>query len=309
MSPIILRCPQHLKNVHGHWEPNIEWLDAKLGIPSASGFHRILTPTGKLSKSSRRERYMGELLAEWALGEQWDTGIGNSHWVLRGIELEPQARLWYEMAYAEVEEVGFIWRDESRMAGCSPDGLVGDDGLLELKCPSPAQHVLYLSCPGQLARKYYWQVQGPAVGERARLVRHHELLPWAAGSSRASEAGGHRSPREEHPRFRGRDASAPRATDAHRAWALMRRTNDRMKSSPSPTSTKFQTCMLDSDKRRRGTICGLLGVTVNRSPLRAVADLILDEIVMRVRVDDAIAKAKGETFHDRSGGDRHPPPV
>ena len=115
------------------------------------------------------ERYMGELLAEWALGEQWDTGIGNSHWVLRGIELEPQARLWYEMAYSEVEEVGFIWRDESRMAGCSPDGLVGDEGMLELKCPSPAQHVLYLSCPGQLARKYYWQVQGQlwASGQRA----------------------------------------------------------------------------------------------------------------------------------------------
>ena len=155
---IILRCPQHMKNVHGHWEPNIEWLDAKLGIPSAAGFHRILTPTGKLSRS--RERYMGELLAEWALGEQWDTGIGNSHWVLRGIELEPQARLWYEMAYSEVEEVGFIWRDESKLAGCSPDALVGDAGLLELKCPSPAWHMLYLSSPGQLARQYHWQVQG-----------------------------------------------------------------------------------------------------------------------------------------------------
>ena len=162
---IILRCPQHLKNVHGHWEPNIEWLDAKLGIPSASGFHRILTPTGKLSASSRRELYMGELLAEWATGETWEYGISKSHWVLRGIELEPQARLWYEMAYAEVEEVGFIWRDESKLAGCSPDGLVGDEGLARAEVPlARAAHPVSV-----LARAAGTQVPlagaGPAVGD------------------------------------------------------------------------------------------------------------------------------------------------
>ena len=68
-GPVILRCPQHLKNELGLWEPNIEWLDAKLGIPSASSFKRILTSTGALSKG--RTKYMAELLAEWALGEHW----------------------------------------------------------------------------------------------------------------------------------------------------------------------------------------------------------------------------------------------
>ena len=103
---------------------------------------------------------MAELLAEWALGEHWDTGIGNSHWVARGLELEPEARLWYEMAYQTVEQVGFVWKDGDKMVGASPDGLVGDDGLLELKCPSPAKHVLYLSEPSLMVKEYHWQVQG-----------------------------------------------------------------------------------------------------------------------------------------------------
>ena len=158
MSDLILSCPQHLKNELGLWEPNIEWLDAKLGIPSASSFKKILTPTGRLSKS--RERYLATLLAEWALGQQWDLHVSKSEWVTRGLELEPQARAWYEVVYADVEEVGFVWRDEERMVGCSPDGLVGDDGMLELKCPAPGTHVLYLSNPALMLKDYWWQVQG-----------------------------------------------------------------------------------------------------------------------------------------------------
>jgi len=68
-----------------------------------------------------------------------------------GIDMEPEARACYSfLAGGEVKQVGFCLSDDGRF-GCSPDGLVGDDGGLELKCPLPKTHIKYL-VEGELPR-------------------------------------------------------------------------------------------------------------------------------------------------------------
>ena len=118
-----------------------EWLTARLGLPTASQFHRVLTPkTLKLSSSA--DAYRNELCAEWLIGEPIDPAA--NEWMQRGTELEPQAVAYYE-AQRDVDttEVGLCLTDD-RLAGCSPDRLIGDDGGLEVKCPSAKVHVGYL---------------------------------------------------------------------------------------------------------------------------------------------------------------------
>ena len=131
-----------------------EWFDLRRGIPTASCFDRILTPTGK--ESTQAMAYASQLIAERLTGVS--LGFEGNRHTERGTELEPQARAYYEFVAGPVVEVGFCLRDDG-IAGCSPDGLVGDDGLLEIKCPSPAVHVEYLLA-GKAPTKYLAQVQG-----------------------------------------------------------------------------------------------------------------------------------------------------
>jgi hypothetical protein len=118
-----------------------EWHDIRRGIPTASRFDDIITPkTWKMSNSCTR--YAHELIASEVLG--YDVQLASSGFMARGTELEDQAVAYYEMHHdRETEQVGFILRDDRRV-GCSPDRLVGDDGLLEIKCPSAAVHIGYL---------------------------------------------------------------------------------------------------------------------------------------------------------------------
>ncbi len=134
-----------------------EWLKLRCGVATASCFDKIITPaTGKASASA--VAYRRELLAEWLMGEP--VSIKESGWMQRGTEMEPEARAFYEFeADAEVTEAGFVFLDERRQIGCSPDGLVGDDGLIEIKCPAPHTHVGYL-IDAKLPTAYIPQVQG-----------------------------------------------------------------------------------------------------------------------------------------------------
>jgi len=144
-----------------------EWFAARCGIPSASRFDKLITPTGKPSTSATA--YRRELLAEWVTGEKQQ--IKQSEWMLRGIEMEPEARQYYEFTNdVEVQEVGLIFKDEDRLVSCSPDGLLvpsdalndaldGFGGGLEIKCPAPGTHVGYL-IDNKLPTAYVPQVQG-----------------------------------------------------------------------------------------------------------------------------------------------------
>ena len=135
------------------------WIACRLGIPTGSNFERIVTPTGKESSDNRREDYFAELCAEWARGEPYQDFKG-TEWTERGQSLEGKARAYYELWSGEkVETVGFVYRDASRMVGCSPDGLVGERGCLELKVPMASTHIGYLSRT-TVPNKYIPQCQG-----------------------------------------------------------------------------------------------------------------------------------------------------
>ncbi len=134
-----------------------KWIQARLGIPTASSFDRILTPSTR-KPSNQAPAYMRTLLSEWLIGEPSDAGA--TQFMERGIEVEPLARRWYAFDRdVDVREVGLVLRDD-RMAGASPDGLVGEDGTLEIKAPSASTHVGYLLDDGAGLRCYFAQVQG-----------------------------------------------------------------------------------------------------------------------------------------------------
>lgn len=132
-----------------------EWWDARLGKPTASQFDRILTPKTR-KPSSAMKKYRAQLLADWLMGQYVKEWEGNQ-WTERGIDLEGEARNYYAMMMdVRVEKVGFVLRDDGLVGG-SPDGLVGVDGGLEIKCLEPVGHVELLldEDPG-----YIGQVQG-----------------------------------------------------------------------------------------------------------------------------------------------------
>lgn len=133
-----------------------EWKRLRLGIPTASQFHRIVTPKGAPSKS--QEAYRHELIAERLLGEEMDDF--ESKWMTRGKETELEAVNYYELQRGvDVERIGFILND-ARTVGASPDGLVGDDGLAEIKVCKPSTHVGYLLQDGSAYAEHMIQAQG-----------------------------------------------------------------------------------------------------------------------------------------------------
>jgi putative phage-type endonuclease len=129
-----------------------EWFAARLGVPSASNFAKVITPGGK--KSTQVEGYLNRLVADILTGRSEQQEANEA--MQRGTELEPEARSYYELIAGPVEEVGFCIHDDG--FGCSPDGVVGD-GLLEIKCPLAHTHVEYLR-EGVIPSIYIPQVQG-----------------------------------------------------------------------------------------------------------------------------------------------------
>jgi len=131
-----------------------EWFQCRCGVPSASSFDQIVTMKGEPSK--QREKYMFRLAGERITGLQEETYQNAA--MLRGVEMEAEARMFYELITGNiVEQVGFCISDSG--AGCSPDGMVGDDGLIEIKCPIMSTHVGYL-LDNKLPSDYFQQTQG-----------------------------------------------------------------------------------------------------------------------------------------------------
>jgi putative phage-type endonuclease len=121
-----------------------EWFNSRLGKVTASRISDVMTKT-KSGPSASRKNYMMQLLCERLTGRKED-GFTSAA-MLRGTELEAIARSAYEVDKSVmVKEVGFVSCPfaEIAMAGASPDGLVDDDGLVEIKCPNTAQHVEFL---------------------------------------------------------------------------------------------------------------------------------------------------------------------
>jgi hypothetical protein len=144
-----------------HKQGSEDWHKARLGLATASCFDRILTPkTGKLSTQS--VGYMAEKLAGLKLGHPVDDFV--SEWMERGKELEPEAIKAYEEHTADTVEVVGLCLTDDGVAGCSPDGLLHTEdgpGGLEIKCPSPKEHVLNdIGGKDRFAAAHINQVQG-----------------------------------------------------------------------------------------------------------------------------------------------------
>jgi putative phage-type endonuclease len=128
-----------------------EWFAARRGNVGASSVYKVMAKgEGKV-----RKKYMIDLLVERLGGE---VESFTSAAMQRGTELEPIARSAYEVATGQmVAECGFIIHPTIARFGASPDGLVGDRGLLEIKCPDTATHIDTLRSK-KPAGQYVWQM-------------------------------------------------------------------------------------------------------------------------------------------------------
>jgi len=134
------------------------WHELRLGCLTASKFKDVMAKGRGNAPSKTRESYMMQIIAEILTGEAQDTFTNPAmEW---GNECEPRARAKYEIINdLEVEEVGFIKPEFSPHIGVSPDGLVGENGLLEIKCPKTTTQIQrYLT--GEFPSEYKAQVQG-----------------------------------------------------------------------------------------------------------------------------------------------------
>lgn len=131
-----------------------EWFKEKAGVPSASCFDKIITTTGK--PSAQAKKYMYQLIGERMLGRKEESY--QSFAMQRGVELEEEARNYYEFHTGSTVETVGICFDDDMLSCCSPDGLPLDGGL-EIKCPLLPTHVEYL-LNNKLPATYYQQVQG-----------------------------------------------------------------------------------------------------------------------------------------------------
>lgn len=134
-----------------------EWHQERLGKVTASCLHKVMAKLRDGRPGADRTNYMAQLICERLTGNPTE-GFTNAA-MQRGTDIEPQARAMYAFQTGnDVEETGFHGHPDIGMAGASPDGLVGEDGLLELKCPNSATHIATLR--GEpIDRKYVLQMQ------------------------------------------------------------------------------------------------------------------------------------------------------
>jgi putative phage-type endonuclease len=132
------------------------WLAARCGRVTASRIADLMAKT-KSGWGASRANYAAQLVAERLTG--CVTPSFTNAAMIHGTETEPEARRAYEFFIdRDVQQVGFVPHPSIEMAGASPDGMIGDDGLLELKCPNTATHIDTL-LTGAIPDKYFKQMQ------------------------------------------------------------------------------------------------------------------------------------------------------
>lgn len=133
-----------------------EWFEIRVGKVTASRLADLLART-KTGFSASRDNYKAELVTEIITGKPYDSYTNPA--MQRGIDLEPEARARFQSRIFEaVTETGFVIHPDIERAGASPDGLVGDEGLVEIKCPNTSTHIGYL-LSDNVPQKYETQMQ------------------------------------------------------------------------------------------------------------------------------------------------------
>ena len=133
-----------------------EWLNCRIGKVTASAVADILAKT-KTGVSASRGNYLIKLAIQRVTGQIEESYTNEAmQW---GIDNEDQARVAYEVASGNfVDQVGFVDHEIIDWFGCSPDGLVDNDGLVEIKCPNSATHWEYFKTK-EVPKKYFIQMQ------------------------------------------------------------------------------------------------------------------------------------------------------
>lgn len=142
----------------GMEQGSAEWFAARCGCVTASRVADIIART-KSGPAASRANYAAQLIAERLTGEVAESYTNAAmEW---GTAMEPEARTAYEFLHSAVTETGFILHPTIALSGASPDGLVGDDGLVEIKCPNTATHIETLiskTVPGKYVTQMQWQM-------------------------------------------------------------------------------------------------------------------------------------------------------
>lgn len=136
-----------------------EWKRAKLGYVSGSSVADIMAKGKNGGESISRKKYKTRLVAE-RLSSSLELQESFSSLAMEwGVKTEAQARQAYEVyANTFVDKTGFWKHPTIKWLGCSPDGLVGNNGLVEIKCPNTTTHLDYLWAD-EIPSAYYWQMQ------------------------------------------------------------------------------------------------------------------------------------------------------
>lgn len=137
-----------------------EWHQARLGKVTASRITDVMATLKSGGEAASRKNYRAQLVVERLTGQPTESYTNVAmQW---GIDNEPAARECYEFVTGRtVDQVGFIDHPVVANSGASPDGLVGDDGLVEIKCPNTATHIEYLLAgvvPSDYIKQMQWQM-------------------------------------------------------------------------------------------------------------------------------------------------------
>lgn len=145
-----------------------EWAVARAKRVTASRIDAVLSRSrDRKSEGATRRNYKAQIISEILTGRPQENGYTNKA-IEDGVELEPLARAAYEVRHnLFVDQVGFVVHPAIERSGASPDGLVGNDGLVQFKCPFPATHIGYLLggvVPTEYEPQMLWEM---ACTERA----------------------------------------------------------------------------------------------------------------------------------------------
>lgn len=137
-----------------------EWFQSRLGKVTASKIADVMAQGRGGAPSATRATYRAQLVVERLTGVPYE-GFRSAA-MDHGTETEPQARATYILNTGRnVAEVGFVAHPRIEMTGASPDGLIGDDGLIEIKCPNSATHIATLrgaDIDGKYLKQMQWQM-------------------------------------------------------------------------------------------------------------------------------------------------------
>lgn len=163
IADVMARTDEGIK-YHVHARDGGKWAVFKEGatratkvLDSEKSAHAYADKCMEPKYAASRANYMAELIAERLTGQPAESFTSAAmQW---GIDTEPYAREAHELKSGDlVDLVDFVPHPEIEMSGASPDGLINDDGLIEIKCPNTATHIEYL-LGGKIDRKYILQMQ------------------------------------------------------------------------------------------------------------------------------------------------------